>query len=126
MAAKREDVLKKCHFLLLSYLHTKKKKILLLLFPDLTRPSIMFAQLVGRLGIILGLKGKTPSKAMSTNSHVIFGVAIFDFLFFIQLTVVNLKHIRAKNGAFFFHRKCRTCRTSQGESDCLSRSEASF
>lgn len=53
--------------------------MLLLLFPDLTRPSIVFAQLVPRLGIILRLKGERRSKAMSTNSYV----------FFVEIIVVN-------------------------------------
>ena len=50
--------------------------MLLLLFPDLTRPSIV---LVPRLGIILRLKGERHSKAMSTNSYV----------FFVEIIVVN-------------------------------------
>lgn len=69
--------------------------MLLLLFPDLTRPSIVFAQLVPRLGIILRLKGERHSKAMSTNSYVFFVEIIVVNCFFIVLTVVNLKHVRA-------------------------------
>lgn len=53
--------------------------LLLYLFPDLTRPSIMFAELVPRLGIILRLKGERHSKAMFTNSYV----------FFVEIIVVN-------------------------------------
>ena len=85
MAAKKDGVLKKSHFLLFSYVHTKKKKILLLLFPDLTRPSTMFAQLVPRLGIILRLKGEGHSKAMSTNSHVFLVWLFLIFCFLLKL-----------------------------------------
>lgn len=70
--------------------------MLLLLFPDLTRPSIVFAQLVPRLDIILRLKGKRHSKAMSTNSYVFFvEIIVVNCFFLIELTVVNLKYVRA-------------------------------
>ena len=108
-------------FYLVTYI--QKREMLLLLFPDLTRPSIVFAQLVPRLGIFLRLKGERHSKAMSTNSYVFFVEIIVVNCFFIELTVVNLKYVRAYLN---LHRKRRTCRTSQERSDRLSRSEASL
>lgn len=109
-------------FYLVTYIQTRE--MLLLLFPDLTRPSIVFAQLVPRLGIILRLKGERHSKAVSTNSYV----------FFVEIIVVNCFFYWTYSGEFevckgfpqFASRKRRTCRTSQERSDCLSRSEASL
>lgn len=80
-------------FYLVTYIQTRE--MLLLLFPDLTRPSIVFAHLVPRLGIILRLKGERHSKAMSTNSCFFRWNNSGELFFLIELTVVNLKYVRA-------------------------------
>lgn len=80
-------------FYLVTYIQTRE--MLLLLFPDLTRPSIVFTQLVPRLGIILRLKGERHSKAMSTNSCFFRWNNSGELFFLIELTVVNLKYVRA-------------------------------